>query len=82
MDIKKLAAEMDLTCIRAYRLDALKSVRQPSEVSDAEATNLDREILDITVDNSLPKLDNGDMLSANMDEDKVDTKIMTNGKTD
>lgn len=34
MDILKLAAEMDLTCINAYKLDALKSVRRDSDTND------------------------------------------------
>lgn len=32
MDISNLASEMGLTCINAYRLDALKSVRKNNEV--------------------------------------------------
>jgi len=31
MDILKLASEMDLSCIKAYKLDALKSVRKTDE---------------------------------------------------
>jgi hypothetical protein len=31
MDILKLAVEMDLNCIKAYKLDALKSVRKTDE---------------------------------------------------
>ncbi|OAY85137.1 putative methyltransferase NSUN6 [Ananas comosus] len=38
MEILKLAAEMDLHCIKAYKLDALKSVRRTNEETDVEAT--------------------------------------------
>uniref|UniRef100_J3MSJ7 SAM-dependent MTase RsmB/NOP-type domain-containing protein n=2 Tax=Oryza brachyantha TaxID=4533 RepID=J3MSJ7_ORYBR len=34
MDILKLAAEMDLNCIKAYKLDALKSVRKTNEANN------------------------------------------------
>lgn len=37
MDILKLAAEMDLSCIKAYKLDALKSV------VNNEATHVNNE---------------------------------------
>ncbi|KAI0524757.1 hypothetical protein KFK09_004142 [Dendrobium nobile] len=79
MDIKKLAAEMDLTCIRAYRLDALKSVSQTVVGADVVATNLDREIYDITIMKSSSRLDNGDMHRVNMDRDKIDAEIMSMG---
>ncbi|XP_020590413.1 putative methyltransferase NSUN6 isoform X2 [Phalaenopsis equestris] len=78
MDIKKLAAEMDLTCIRPYRLDALKSVCQTSMVTNAASTNLDHDLLDMTVENSSSKLDNGYMDAANIEGDKTDAKIMNN----
>ncbi|PKU68557.1 ribosomal RNA methyltransferase Nop2 [Dendrobium catenatum] len=79
MDIKILAAEMDLTCIRAYRLDALKSVSQTVVGADVVATNLDREIYDITIMKSSSRLDNGDMHRVNMDRDKIDAEIMSMG---
>ncbi|KAF0900260.1 hypothetical protein E2562_029813 [Oryza meyeriana var. granulata] len=34
MDILKLAAELDLNCIKAYKLDALKSVRKTNEAKN------------------------------------------------
>ncbi|KAF8659088.1 hypothetical protein HU200_058731 [Digitaria exilis] len=34
MDILKLASEMDLNCIKAYKLDALKSVRKTDEATN------------------------------------------------
>lgn len=35
LDIQNLAAEMGLQCIKTYKLDALKSVRRRSEITDA-----------------------------------------------
>ncbi|WVZ93309.1 hypothetical protein U9M48_039298 [Paspalum notatum var. saurae] len=53
MDILKLASEMDLKCIKAYKLDALKSVRKTDEARDlgiadehSEATDTMAEDLD------------------------------------
>lgn len=34
LDIQKLAAEMSLTCITTYKLDALKAVRRRNESND------------------------------------------------
>lgn len=39
MDIKKLAAEMELSCINAYKLDALKSVIRSHEKADVGGKN-------------------------------------------
>ncbi|KAG8087165.1 hypothetical protein GUJ93_ZPchr0010g9490 [Zizania palustris] len=39
MDILKLAAEMDLNCIKAYKLDALKSVRKINEAGNVGITD-------------------------------------------
>ncbi|KAK8962271.1 hypothetical protein KSP40_PGU006367 [Platanthera guangdongensis] len=76
MDIKKMAAEMDLTCIKAYRLDALKSVRQISNAADVAATNLEHDISDTTVDNSSSS-SNGLYISKT--ESRKSTQRMRNG---
>ncbi|KAK8937141.1 hypothetical protein KSP39_PZI012379 [Platanthera zijinensis] len=78
MDIKKMAAEMDLTCIKAYRLDALKSVRQISNATDVAETNLEHDISDTTVGNSSSNLGNVDLHSPNMDGSKIDLKLISN----
>lgn len=49
MDILKLAAEMDLTCIKAYKIDALKSVYKTNETMYSGITEAKIEDLDVTV---------------------------------
>lgn len=51
LDIQKLAAEMGLSCITTYKLDALKSVRRKNECDDM--TNLASE-----------KVNNGDTVQS------------------
>lgn len=52
MDILKLAAEMGLTCIKAYRLDALKSVRRTTETLIRGSTTENRKASDVADENS------------------------------
>uniref|UniRef100_A0A0D9X765 SAM-dependent MTase RsmB/NOP-type domain-containing protein n=1 Tax=Leersia perrieri TaxID=77586 RepID=A0A0D9X765_9ORYZ len=51
MDILKLAAEMDLNCIKAYKLDALKSVLKTNEAKNIEeAGNCTDAVVTLTED--------------------------------
>ncbi|XP_072992243.1 rRNA (cytosine-C(5))-methyltransferase NOP2C isoform X1 [Typha latifolia] len=50
MDILKLAAEMDLHCIKAYKLDALKSVQRADEGSNVGMADHKVEALNITAE--------------------------------
>ncbi|XP_031132405.1 putative methyltransferase NSUN6 [Ipomoea triloba] len=44
LDIKKLAAEMDLNCITTYKLDALKACRRTCEDSDLPILDVSDEV--------------------------------------
>ncbi|KAK1258749.1 hypothetical protein QJS04_geneDACA018667 [Acorus gramineus] len=50
MYILKLAREMGLSCISAYRLDALRSVSESIETVDTDHVSLDKEKFDVRVD--------------------------------
>ncbi|KAL5716327.1 rRNA (cytosine-C(5))-methyltransferase nop2c [Ranunculus cassubicifolius] len=52
LDIKKLVAEMDLSCITAVRLDALKSVSQKTESTELATEQCNKEILGATADST------------------------------
>ncbi|EXB30300.1 Putative methyltransferase NSUN6 [Morus notabilis] len=52
LDIQKLAAEMGLSCIRTYKLDALKAVRRRSEGDDTTNLACSKDNYDVTVQSS------------------------------
>ncbi|KAL5571345.1 hypothetical protein UlMin_020942 [Ulmus minor] len=52
LDIQKLAAEMGLSCITTYKLDALKSCRQENECSDTTNLSCCKENNDVTIQSS------------------------------
>lgn len=52
MEIKKLAAEMGLSCITAYRLDALKAVSHVDGSADSAPQNCNKDSLGVGVDDS------------------------------
>ena len=52
MDIQKLAAEMGLNCITAYRLDALKSVARVNGSADPVIPARDEDSLVVNVNDS------------------------------
>ena len=73
MDIKNLAAEMDLTCINAYKLDALKSVFHGNETTDAGVRTQNNKELDVGVENAGSfRFTNGDMVTCTTDKCKSD----------
>lgn len=73
MDIKKLALEMDLTCINAYKLDALKSVSWSNEIANADVRNQNNEELAIAIkDPGSVRVINGDKISCTTDKCKCD----------
>ncbi|XP_058095316.1 rRNA (cytosine-C(5))-methyltransferase NOP2C isoform X2 [Magnolia sinica] len=52
LDIQKLAAEMDLNCITAYRLDALKAVCRTNGSINVDLQNCNEETFGVSVDNA------------------------------
>ncbi|XP_010919742.1 rRNA (cytosine-C(5))-methyltransferase NOP2C [Elaeis guineensis] len=86
MEIMKLAAEMDLTCINAYKLDALKSVRRTNEGDNTDVTDHIIRDFDMTVKDSKSfRATNGDIVSSNTETSGFDVTYMqtvNNGKAD
>ncbi|KAL6646447.1 hypothetical protein ACP70R_018055 [Stipagrostis hirtigluma subsp. patula] len=80
MDILKLAAEMDLNCIKAYKLDALKSVRKPTEAGNPDVTDNRTEAIEMVADDSAPCLATVDARATSAIEDKLTTKRVQSGK--
>ncbi|XP_038981447.1 tRNA (cytosine(72)-C(5))-methyltransferase NSUN6 [Phoenix dactylifera] len=81
MEIMKLAAEMDLTCINAYKLDALKSVRRTNEGENTDVTDHIIRELDMTVKDSKSfRVTNGDVVSSNTETSGIDVTSMQTGK--
>ncbi|XP_020268515.1 putative methyltransferase NSUN6 isoform X2 [Asparagus officinalis] len=84
MDIKKLAAEMDLTCINASKLDALKSVCQSKETKNVDIKDRNSDELDVAVKNSgYLGSRNGEAITCSADTYKTDgfTENASSGKT-
>ncbi|TVU06738.1 hypothetical protein EJB05_49966 [Eragrostis curvula] len=54
MDILKLAAEMDLNCIKAYKIDALKSVRKINEETNLGMEDNPNEAAETMAEDSDP----------------------------
>jgi methyltransferase NSUN6 len=52
MDILKLSAEMDLNCIKAYKLDALKSVRKTDEGRSLGMGHHSSEVIETVAEDS------------------------------
>lgn len=81
MEVMKLAAEMDLTCINAYKLDALKSVRWTNEGENTDVTDHIARELDMTVKDSKSfSVTNGDIVSNNTETSGTDVTSMQTGK--
>ncbi|XP_022771814.1 putative methyltransferase NSUN6 isoform X2 [Durio zibethinus] len=59
MDIQKLAAEMGLTCITAYKLDALKAVCKRNGSSDMTTLCYNKDNNDVIQRSELRSLENG-----------------------
>ncbi|XP_039119852.1 tRNA (cytosine(72)-C(5))-methyltransferase NSUN6-like [Dioscorea cayenensis subsp. rotundata] len=94
LDIMKLATEMGLTCINAYKLDALKSVCQVKEILDVGVEILDLEVLNPVVtgtvgspneemkNNDMTKCRNGTKLMQTENGRKTDGKMQLNQSED
>lgn len=80
MDILKLAAEMDLNCIKAYKLDALKSVRKTNETRNLGMEDDPIEAIETVAGNSDPCHATVDGTATNAGEDSSITTIMQSGK--
>ena len=81
MEIMKLAAEMDLTCINAYKLDALKSVRRTNEGDNTDVTDHIIRDFDMTIKDSKSfRVTNGDIVSSNTETSGFDVTYMQTGK--
>lgn len=65
MDILKLAAEMDLSCIKAYKLDALKSVVNSETISTTHVNNEESGVP--AIDQSSSTFIRGDKISIDVE---------------
>ncbi|PKA47201.1 16S rRNA (cytosine967-C5)-methyltransferase [Apostasia shenzhenica] len=79
MEIKRLAAEMDLTCIKAYRLDALKSVYHISDATNSVGMNGENEIFGAIENSQSSQFTVSISPLANFSNDNIDEKFMRNG---
>jgi len=78
MDILKLASEMDLNCIKAYKLDALKSVRKTDE-----ATNVGMgEAIKTLAEDSGPCHVTVDVRATNVNEESSTTTVVVQSETE
>jgi hypothetical protein len=78
MDILKLASEMDLNCIKAYKLDALKSVRKADEVVGIADGHC--EAIETLAKDSDPCHITSDGRATNVVEDSSITTVAQSGK--
>ncbi|GJN03324.1 hypothetical protein PR202_ga20754 [Eleusine coracana subsp. coracana] len=77
MDILKLAAEMDLNCIKAYKLDALKSVRKTNEAIHPGMEDNLSEAIETVAENSDPCNATVDGTATNVGEDSSITVVQS-----
>ncbi|KAK3121563.1 hypothetical protein QOZ80_8BG0656340 [Eleusine coracana subsp. coracana] len=77
MDILKLAAEMDLNCIKAYKLDALKSVRKTNEAIHPGMEDNLGEAIETVAENSDPCNATVDGTATNVGEDSSITVVQS-----
>ncbi|CAD5166868.1 rRNA (cytosine-C(5))-methyltransferase NOP2C isoform X1 [Musa acuminata AAA Group] len=86
MDVLKLAAEMDLTCIKAYKLDALKSVQRTNGMLYSEKTDSNNDEPDIAAVNScLSSFSTDVKINIEMEKCSINatpSETVSNGKTD
>ncbi|PVH36790.1 hypothetical protein PAHAL_6G169100 [Panicum hallii] len=76
MDILKLASEMDLNCIKAYKLDALKSVRKTEEATIVEMVNSHCEAIKTLAEDSGPCHVTVDGTATNVNEESSTTTVV------
>ena len=80
MDIQKLAAEMGLTCITTYKLDALKAVCKRNGSSDTTTLCYNKDNSDVVIQSSDSRpLKNGGS-STTIVGSNADTTCKENGK--
>uniref|UniRef100_A0A0D3GZI3 SAM-dependent MTase RsmB/NOP-type domain-containing protein n=1 Tax=Oryza barthii TaxID=65489 RepID=A0A0D3GZI3_9ORYZ len=84
MDILKLAAEMDLNCIKAYKLDALKSVRKTNEAKYIGEAGSRTDAIVTLAEDSEPCINKVNAGTTNASEDSSTTSVVQtdNKKTD
>lgn len=75
MDILKLASEMDLNCIKAYKLDALKSVRKTDEATVVGMADGHCEAIKTLAEDSDPCHATVDDRATNVVEDSSTTTV-------
>lgn len=82
MDIKRLAAEMDLTCINAYKLDALKSVRCSGTINAFSINPNDQALKRAVINPVFQNSENGNIADCTTDNNRGDvpSKAASNGK--
>lgn len=80
MDILNLASEMDLNCIKAYKLDALKSVRRTNEATNLGVADNHSEAIETLAEDFDPCHATVDSISTNVDEDNLTTTVVHSGK--
>ncbi|KAF2919406.1 rRNA (cytosine-C(5))-methyltransferase NOP2C isoform X2 [Oryza sativa Japonica Group] len=76
MDILKLAAEMDLNCIKAYKLDALKSVRKTNEAKYIGEAGSRTDAIVTLAEDSEPCINKVDAGTTNASEDSSTTSVV------
>ncbi|XP_062192180.1 rRNA (cytosine-C(5))-methyltransferase NOP2C isoform X3 [Phragmites australis] len=80
MDILKLAAEMDLNCIKAYKLDALKSVRKTTEGRNHGMADNHSEAIETMAEDSDSCHITVDVWATNAGEDNSTATIVQSGQ--
>jgi len=78
MDILKLASEMDLSCIKAYKLDALKSVCKTDEARNLGMADNHSEAIETPTEDPCHATVDG--RSTSVDEDNSTTTVVHSGK--
>ena len=79
MDILKLASEMDLSCIKAYKLDPLKSVRKTDEATNVGMGDSHCEAIKTLAEDSGPCHVTVDVRATNVNEESS-TTVVQSGK--
>lgn len=80
MDILKLAAEMDFNSIKAYKLDALKSVRKTNEARNLGVADNHTEAIEIVAEDSDSCHATVDTGVTSAGEDSSTTTVMQTGE--
>ncbi|KAG9448007.1 hypothetical protein H6P81_014135 [Aristolochia fimbriata] len=81
LDIQKLAKEMGLTCIKAYKLDALKAICRKNDSSGSTLSNCKNEAQDADVPDSVLQSSKDTDHSLTVDVSNHDTQCTVNGES-